>query len=217
MVPAGARLIETMRVDASRRIPLWEGHARRLAGSCEALGYRQPADPAAAVDAAVRALPGDGREYRLRLLVDAGGKLALESAVLPPLAPGQRVALASERLDAGERLLRHKTTHRPWFGQATAWLAGHPAYFDLLFLNTRGELCEGSRSNVYLNLDGRWLTPPVACGLLPGVQRDALLRAGRVREAVLGETDLRAASAVRLSNGLRGWFDAGLDPLPPGD
>ena len=50
-----------------------------------------------------------------------------------------------------------------------------PAVFDAIFCNTRGEVCEGARSNVYVERDGVLLTPPVSSGLLPGVMRRHLL------------------------------------------
>ncbi|WP_268630801.1 aminotransferase class IV, partial [Escherichia coli] len=86
------------------------------------------------------------------------------------------------------------------------WLPAHPHIFDLVYLNERGELCEGSRSNVYLRLDGDWYTPPVDSGCLPGVQRAELLDTGNVSERVLTLADLHAADEIRLSNALRGWF-----------
>jgi len=102
--------------------------------------------------------------------------------------------------------LRHKTTHRPWFDAATAWLADHPDHFDLIFANEHGHLCEGSRSNVYLLLDGEWCTPPATCDLLPGVQRAQILADGRAVERTLTRKDWHRAQGVRLSNALRGWF-----------
>src|SRR3546814_5116155 len=67
------------------------------------------------------------------------------------------------------------------------------------------DVCEGSRSNVYIrNDDGAWLTPPISCGLLPGVQRQALLDEGLVREAVLSRSDFQNAPVLRVSNALRG-------------
>lgn len=205
--PPGTSLIETLRVDGDGAVPLLDGHLARLARSAAALGYA--CDTAAirhAIGERARALPR-GSAHRMRLLLDGAGHPSLETAVLPPLSALPGVALASERLDAAQLLLRHKTTHRPWYAQATAWLAAHGDCFDLLYANSRGELCEGSRSNVYLLRDGRWLTPPVESGLLPGVQRAALLAAGSAEIATLTLDDLAGAAGIRLSNALRGWFD----------
>ncbi|MDO9023483.1 aminotransferase class IV, partial [Zwartia sp.] len=87
----------------------------------------------------------------------------------------------------------------------------HPDYFDLIFLNERGELCEGSRSNIYVFKKGEWLTPPLSSGLLGGVLRTELLETDQVREAILTPSDLTTDDApIRLSNALRGWFEVRL-------
>ncbi|CAM3848353.1 Para-aminobenzoate synthase, component I OS=Castellaniella defragrans (strain DSM / CCUG 39792/ 65Phen) OX=1437824 GN=BN940_14706 PE=4 SV=1 [Castellaniella denitrificans] len=205
-------LIETMRLEQGR-VALWPGHRARLRTSALILGY--PLD-AAALDGwlaeRIRGLT-DGAPQRLRLLLAADGRLSLESAPLPPTPEPARIALAADVLgpdavlDAGDPWLRHKTTHRPRFAAAQAWLQAHPEYFDLIFCNTAGNVCEGSRSTIYVqDTAGAWLTPPLDSGLLPGVRRQALLDEGAVREARLSLADLRQAPALRVSNALRGWM-----------
>ncbi|GAA4329080.1 aminotransferase class IV family protein [Pigmentiphaga soli] len=209
------RLIETVRVAADGGMPLLPWHVERLARSCAALGYRWPAERVQrAVARAAAGLP-EGQAHRLRLELADDGAVDIGHAVLPPLPERPRVALAPGRLDSRQPLLRHKTTFRPWYAEAAAWLDAHPDHFDLIYLNERGECCEGSRSNLYLRLDGRWYTPPLECGALPGVQRAALLDDEAVEERVLTAADLQAADAVRLSNALRGWFDVKLHEASP--
>jgi 4-amino-4-deoxychorismate lyase len=205
--PASPDLIETMRVDSDGRVPLLDRHMLRLQTSCTALRH---ACDIAAVRAQVLTAAGMAESpgpQRLRLLHHADGTLTIQASPLPPLPEPQGVCLWTSRLASGEALLRHKTTYRPWYGGITEWLAGHPDIFDALFCNERGELCEGSRTNVYLMLGGTWFTPPLSCGCLPGVQRAALLDDGLAQERVLYEDDVRRASRIRLSNALRGWMD----------
>jgi 4-amino-4-deoxychorismate lyase len=90
-------------------------------------------------------------------------------------------------------------------------LGQHPSFFDLIYLNEKSQLCEGSRSNIYLKFDSQWLTPPLPSGLLGGVQRLGLLQTAQVKEATLSQSDLLEATQWRLSNALRGWFDVQLD------
>ena len=83
--------------------------------------------------------------------------------------------------------------------------AVNQGFDDVLFLNQRGEVTEGAISNVFIERDGRWLTPPVECGLLAGVCRRHLLETlEHVEERVLYAEDLRQADAVYLSNAARG-------------
>jgi 4-amino-4-deoxychorismate lyase len=211
-------LIETMKADAADMIALLPYHLRRLKQSARALGYRYPGDDAvitaikAALDQTSTAttIPSG---TRLRLLLSPLGQLVIQTAPLPALQGVPWIALTQLRLESAEPLLQHKTTHRPWYEAATQWLAQHPDYFDLIFLNEKGELCEGSRSNIYVLKNGVWLTPPLASGLLGGVLRTQLLDTHQVEEAILTPSDLTADKAsIRLSNALRGWFDVQISP-----
>ncbi|MCK9509314.1 MAG: aminotransferase class IV [Pigmentiphaga sp.] len=205
-------LIETLRVHADGRMPLLPWHLERLAASSQALDYRWSVDAVQrAIARHVAALP-EGDEHRVRITVADNGQVRIETSLLPPLAPLPQVGLADQRLLSTEPWLRHKSTHRPWYAEASAWLSGQSALFDLVFLNERGEVCEGSRSNVYLRLEGRWWTPPTHCGVLPGAQRAALLDDEAVAERVLTRADWDHAEGWRLSNALRGWFD--VQPVP---
>lgn len=203
------RLIETMRC-SEQRVRLWPGHRARLLDSARTLDY--PLDPAVLdtwFNEQLAAL--QARSYRLRLLLAADGQLSLESACFAETPTPVRITPAETRLDAGEALLRHKTTYRPWFATAQDWLQSHPECFDLIFVNAADELCEGSRCNVYIqDAQGQWLTPDHTCGLLPGVQRQALLDQCVVREARISLKAFHEAPAIRVSNALRGWLDAEL-------
>ena len=101
-------------------------------------------------------------------------------------------------------MLYHKTTYRPLYAEALK-AAAHTGFDEVLFLNERGEVTEGAISNVFVEKDGKWLTPPVECGLLAGVYRRYLLRVRpEIEERVLREEDLRRANAVYLANAVRG-------------
>ncbi len=72
-------------------------------------------------------------------------------------------------------------------------------------VNTRGGLTEVTRATLALRLDGRWWTPPLDSGCLPGVERARLLGAGRLRERVLHVADVERAGGVAVLSSLRGW------------
>ena len=199
----GFELIETMRLEAGayRFLDL---HLDRLQASAVALGFtcRRDAIAAALAEYASSLAPGC---HRVRLTLVHDGHWTLSSAALIAEAQLPRYAvIADERLDADDYLLRHKTSARSRYDAALATLRDHPEVFDLIFLNTRGEVCEGARSSVFVERDGRLLTPPLACGLLPGVMRRYLLESGRAVECVLHRDDLLGAAPVYLANALRG-------------
>ena len=73
---------------------------------------------------------------------------------------------------------------------------------DALLLNTRGDLAEATASNIFLFIDGFWVTPPVEDGALPGIARALVLEAGRAREATITRADWQRAEAGFLTNSL---------------
>ena len=100
-----------------------------------------------------------------------------------------------------------KTTLRTHYD---AMAPQQPGVFDTLLWNTDGEVTEFTRGNVAALIDGRWITPPLRCGLLNGVGRERALLEGRVAEAVLRVEDLPRVQAMAFVNGLRGWLEAEL-------
>ena len=199
-LPDGLRLIETFARRDGGFVHLVE-HLARLARTARALEV--PFDRAA-IDLALATVDGAG-PLRVRLTLTTDGTVAVEAAPLAPAPAEWRLGIADERLDPDDPWLRIKTTERRRYDRARASL---PAAFDeWLFLNRRGEVCEGTLTNVFLRAGGALLTPPVACGLLPGVLRGVLLADGRAREAVLRPEDL-AEGELLVGNALRGLAPA---------
>ena len=124
-----------------------------------------------------------------------------------PLAPAEpvgRVRISQKRIDPANPMLFHKTTQRPIYS-LEYHAAAQAGFDDVLFFNLLGELTEGAISNIFVEKDGRWFTPPVECGLLAGVFRRHLLETRpEIEERVLHEEDLRTADAIYLTNAVRG-------------
>ena len=72
-----------------------------------------------------------------------------------------------------------------------------------IFFNARGELAEGTVSNVFLLFDGgRLVTPPVGSGLLPGIAREIVLAVGGVLGLVVSEEAVRRRDFDQCPGGL---------------
>ena len=80
----------------------------------------------------------------------------------------------------------------------------------MLLLNRRGEVTETTIANVAARLDGRWITPPLDAGLLPGTERAVLLADGAIEEGSLRPEDVAAAEELRLMNATGPWRRAEL-------
>lgn len=196
------QVIETLGSDGQGDFVRLDLHLDRLRATCARLGL--PLDMGA-VRAALADVPCDGPR-RVRIAVDAGGRVALTHAPCPPVSAPWRLRIAAERLDSADPWLGVKTTHRAIYDSARAALP--EGVDELLFLNERGEVCEGTITNVFARLDGQLCTPPLACGLLPGVLRRDLIERGQVVERILTRADLTRAEALFVGNSLRGLIRA---------
>ncbi len=144
--------------------------------------------------------------WRVRLLLDAAGQPRAEAFALQPTAEPVRLQLARSPLtEAHSEFVRFKTTRRAHYA---AFAPTETGVFDTVLWNEAGEITECTFGNIALLLDGRWVTPPLSCGLLPGVGRAIALRAGRVQEAVVRLEDVPRVEAWAFMNSLRGWLAA---------
>lgn len=80
---------------------------------------------------------------------------------------------------------------------------------ELIFLNTRGEICEGCTTNIFFVKDGKITAPPLQCGMLPGVMRrhvyeQAKKRGIELTERVLYPKDLEEFDQCFVTNSLLG-------------
>ncbi|KVN31019.1 anthranilate synthase [Burkholderia stagnalis] len=210
----GFQLFETTCATRAEGIRHLDRHVARLQRSADAFGFRFDADALrGAIDARCAALDGDG-PYRMKLALAKDGALEIVAAPLKPLPDGPAgMLLAADHgfapTHADDALLQHKTTRRADYDRA--WQAAEAlGCFDMLFVNERGEVTEGGRSNLFVKLDGQWVTPPLSCGVLPGVMRGVLLDdpSFGATERVVTRDDLARAQALLLTNALRGAVDA---------
>lgn len=214
-------LLETLRLDDGRFVRL-DRHLTRLAASAARFGYPwrpdalRPALEAAAARAGgpltmtAQGEPVPPGIWRTRLLLTAGGELTIEYHAFEPEAGRVwRVALAGTPVDRDDPSLRHKTTARDVYDRARA---ARPDVDEVVLWNAEGEITEGTFTNVVADLDGRRVTPPLDCGLLPGVFRAELVDTGLVQERVLTRADLARVSRLWLVNSLREWIPASLVP-----
>jgi para-aminobenzoate synthetase/4-amino-4-deoxychorismate lyase len=197
-------LIETMRVDGGR-LPDLAWHLDRLAASAAHLGL--------ACDRAglARALPPlvAGHSGRARLLLAPSGAWSLQLSPPPsPLPAIVDVALAPLPVCPDDWRLCHKSSDRAFYDAARR--ASGAA--EVIFVRPDGLVTEGSFTNVFVERDGRLLTPPATLGLLPGVLRARLLAENRAVEAPLTVADL--AGGFLIGNALRGLMPARLRASP---
>lgn len=182
----------------------WGRHWERLRSSCERLGLALPErDQISGGFAAVMGANGLA-EARLRVTVTSGpgpagytrgdsGPTVLitasprqdfvesESLITSPWPRNERGALAGiKSISCGDNERAFAFARERGGGEA-------------LILNTRGEICEGTGSNVFLVRDGEALTPPLDSGCLPGVTRSLVIELCRAHGIPVSERALLPA------------------------
>jgi para-aminobenzoate synthetase/4-amino-4-deoxychorismate lyase len=204
-------LIETLRWSAGEGFVRLNRHLDRLSASAAQLDFGfDRAGAEARLVAAARAWPDQAGDQRIRLsLARAGGLTITRERAAQPLSRTLQLCVAHERLDAGDPFLRHKTTRRDLHERAFAQAAALGADEAVLF-NRADAVADASRNSVFVELDGRLVTPPVAAGALPGVLRAALITEGRAIEGKLSLADLRGAGRCFIGNSLHGLRPARL-------
>ena len=196
-------LIETMRFDPSAGIVELPRHLDRMGASADALDFEF--DRHAARNELQAATFRRQERAMVRLLLSPTGAMAIQVKPLedPPKTPVS-VALVPLPVDPSDFRLRHKTSDRRFYDRARR----DGGAYETIFVDPDGQLTEGSRTSIFVERDGKLLTPPLARGLMPGILREALIDEGRAIEAALTPDDL--AGGFFVGNIVRGLIAAKL-------
>ena len=221
------RLLETMLWLPGEGFWLLDRHLERLAQSARYFLY--PLDREAIVtrlqDAAV-GFVSSGLPRRVRLTLARDGAIDIIDTEMPQTAmpviglpqadrrsnaaggPDRslpEVVFSNKRTDSRNPYLFHKTTLRNLYDDERRHaVAG--GFYEVLFCNEKGEVTEGSITNIFIRNGDLYLTPPVDCGLLNGVFRQNFLAANplQVKETILSRQDIEEADGLYVANSVRG-------------
>lgn len=193
------KLFETIRLEEGAYW-LIDAHLDRMEKSARHFRFSwQRSAMISALDALKRQYPRG--VWRVRLASDRDGTATAEAFTMPPTPTHPVFRLATSAVSSADEFLQHKTTRRETYERHAP---ADDAFFDTLLINERGELTEFTRANLVIDLDGDRLTPAIACGLLNGTLRAAMIARGDVREAILTREHLATAKRIWWVNGLRG-------------
>ena len=184
-------------------------HVRRLSEAAAHFGFVCNAH-AVRQELQIAALQHRDGAWRVRLLLSADGSSRTEAFALHPTAEPVCLQLATRPFEAAHsEFVRYKTTRRAHYA---AFAPTTPGVFDTVLWNEAGQITESTFGNIAAFIDDRWITPPLSCGLLPGIGRAVALRDGWVTEAVLRVDDVAKVQNWAFINSLRGWLPATLLP-----
>jgi para-aminobenzoate synthetase/4-amino-4-deoxychorismate lyase len=193
---------------------LWSGsylwldeHLDRIAASAVSLGFTYDRSLAVLL---LRRLEDElrrtGKRFKVKLNLSFKGEFTASYdpvEVHDPALP-VRLALAMHPTSSSDSLRYHKTTARDLYDRYYA-LAGQKGYDELIFINERGEVCEGAISNLFIRKGIQFFTPPLHCGLLNGIYRHYFLKTRPFAfEKLLTIDDLKKADLIYTANSVRG-------------
>jgi para-aminobenzoate synthetase/4-amino-4-deoxychorismate lyase len=202
--PADFQLLETMAFQPQVGIHNRDGHLQRLASSAEYFGFRL--ELAEVISALARELQGAKQASRVRLTLDRQGRISIQLAPMPSRRrEAVRLAVDTVPVHSSDTWLYHKTTRRTPY-QIRA--ARYPDFDDVIMINERRELTETTIANLAVQIEGRWRTPPLESGCLPGVERSRLLAEGQLAERVIRLDEMSRVQGWALISSLRGWRGA---------
>jgi para-aminobenzoate synthetase / 4-amino-4-deoxychorismate lyase len=145
---------------------------------------------------------------RVRLLIDESGNHEIECHEIELPKNPIRIMISKYRTNSKDRFLYHKTTNRKLYDDELR-SARAQGYFDVIFVNERDEVTEGTISNIFVEKNGKLYTPPLRCGVLPGTYRRYILESSKsdAQEKILRLEDLRSADRIYLTNAIQGMLE----------
>jgi len=201
-------LLETLRYDPGSGFRYLAEHCERAASSARYWDY--PFDPGKMQTVLMDAVAGKVVPQRVRWLLAADGAMQVAAVDLCPL-PEKPIGVAPVgSCRKADVFLYHKTTQRTAYEQAQAQF---PDCGDVILVNEEGDVTESCLANVVFERDGERCTPPVACGLLDGTMRRALVQAGELLEVRLTREGLLQCERIWLINSVRGWMPVSKEQL----
>ena len=145
---------------------------------------------------------------KIRMVLSKCGNLSITSEKMASVVNDalKTVIISDVIMNSNDPIYFHKTTLRDLYTCEFNKHKRERGCFDVLFTNERGELTEGSFTNILMKKDGVFYTPPIKCGLLAGIYRQEMLASDSmsVQEKVIFPKDLKKADQVYLCNSVRG-------------
>lgn len=203
----GAGVFETIQVTEGKAI-FCEEHLKRLQKSLEFLGISQNISKKDIQDYITKQTE---KNFALKIIVSFKNVLYLkrENPYLhKDRELGLRLCFSKVLRNSSSNMVYHKTTQY-YENLLEKKKAKEKGYDEVLFWNERGELTEGAVSNLFFMKGDQLYTPPISCGLLPGIMREKIIETYSVEETVILPEDLVKFDACFITNSLMGvlWVE----------
>jgi para-aminobenzoate synthetase / 4-amino-4-deoxychorismate lyase len=192
-------LIETLRHTPEEGYVRQNLHLARMRRSAEF--FHIDFDETAAIAAMDGATAEAKGPVRVRLSLAETGRFACTIEPLPKNVVAWTYVISPKRISSTDLFAQHKTNQRDLYDREYARLTNLVGCDEVLFVNERGEVAEGRRTNVFVKKDGVLITPPLSCGSLDGCLRHEMVEKGLAVEGILKPEDL--CGEIYLGNSMR--------------
>lgn len=193
-------IVETIKVE-DKKLLFFDEHLKRMELSALYFGFLW--NKSFVIDSIKKSVEAiDDNEFIIRVLLKNRGEI--ECQILPFYdSMNFKVGISKEPVNSKNVFLYHKTTNRAWYKDAMERIKKGELY-DIIYKNERGEITEGARSNLFVEIDKKLYTPKISSGLLPGILREDYLNSKKCFEKDLFINDLENADAIYCGNSVRG-------------
>ncbi len=197
-------LFETMLIENGKKIKDWDKHLLRMKRAAVYFLFSFNEDMPAKLKLKIKNIIQNDKSYRLKLILNKYGKINFELSEFVRQKRKVKIILSEKRTDTNNTFQYFKTTNRKLYNDEYKKKQKQD-FFDVIFLNEKGELSEGAISNIFIKIKGNWFTPKIGSGILNGIERDKLLKENsNIKETEITLDDLFNAENIMLTNSLKG-------------
>ncbi len=197
-------LFETMLVE-NKKIFLFDMHLERLKDAANYFLFKYDERKIKSEVFHILEKTNKAKKYRLKLNLNKWGNCSYSLKEYFPFAGKIKVIISANIISSQNRFQYFKTTNRKLYDDEYRKYSGQ-GFFDVLFFNENGHLTEGAITNIFIKKNGKWITPALDCGILPGVYRKHFISQNHpyVIETQIAYEDLFNSEEIVLTNSLRG-------------
>lgn len=199
------KLFESILYNKKSGFFLFSQHIARLEDGCKKFGFKYNIRKIKKeLIKCVQKIKSD-YNFKIRIFINSKGEIKTDFFKISDEKKEVRLTISREKVNSKNVFLYYKTSKREIY-ERNMKKAKQNGYDEIVFLNERDELTECATSNIFIEKNGIFYTPPVKCGLLNGTYRQYLLNSNPklYRERILYKKDLTDASDVFICNSVRG-------------
>ena len=146
---------------------------------------------------------------KLKLSLNKWGKIRIETLNLPKPDSDISVIISQKNILSNDRFRQFKTTNRKLYEDQYSYYSSK-GFSEIIFLNEKGNVAEGSRTNVFIRNGNDWCTPSLDSGALPGIYRNYFINnCSNVYEREIKLDELLHSEELVLTNSVRGEIKVG--------